>query len=76
MILHLLFEESGFYEERPKRPKQPNPYIPRIPRIKIETQDFPFDRPESTSMVEVLDVVTSEWNSLSANVHARLKGRN
>jgi hypothetical protein len=72
MILHLLSEESGLYEERPKRSKQPNPNIPRIPRVKIETQDFPFNRPESTGMVEVLDVVTSEWNSLSA----RLKGRN
>jgi ankyrin repeat protein len=33
-----------------------------------------FDRLESASTVEGLDVVISEWKSLSSNVHARLKG--
>src|ERR1700722_14059509 len=74
MILHLLSEESGFYEERPKRPKTSNPYIPRIPRDQDRNPRLSFDRQESASMVEALDVVTSEWKSLSSNAHARMNG--
>jgi hypothetical protein len=40
-ILHLMFKESGFYEERLKRRKQSNPYLTGISKIKIKTQDFP-----------------------------------
>lgn len=72
MILHLLSEESGFYEERLKRPKHSDPYL-----LNIGDQGeskTPLDSPESASMLEVPDVATSEWNSLSVNVHASLEG--
>lgn len=58
MILHLLSQESGFYEERPKTEAAQSLHT-------SDTQDqdrnprLSFDRPESASMVEVLDVVTS-----------------
>jgi len=57
MILHLLFEESGFYEETEE--------TEAVQSLRTsDTQDrdrnprLSFDRPESSSVVEVLDVVT------------------
>ena len=72
MILHLLSEESGFYEEA-----EETEAFRSLPPLNIRDQGeskTPLDPPESASMLEVPDVATSEWNSLSANVHASLEG--
>jgi hypothetical protein len=60
MILHLLSEESGFYEENEET--EETEAVQSLHTSDTQDRDrnprLSFDRPESSSMVEVLDVVT------------------